>query len=99
MIPAPVSSSSWLRKDDGLLGVADRFESGFQRVGHRRGAAEEDHGVGTRRRQLCAENGLSDAARALRPALRRLLQDMITMETCMLAHIFVPFVAENDVGL
>ena len=41
---------SWLRKDDRLLGVADRFESRFQRGGHRRGTAEKDHGVRTGRR-------------------------------------------------
>jgi hypothetical protein len=44
----------WLREDDGVLGVADRFESRLQRVGHRRGAAEKDHGVGTGRRQMPA---------------------------------------------
>ena len=82
-----------------MLGVTDRFESGFERVGHRRGAAEKDHGVGTGRRQLRAENGLGNAARALRPACRRLLQYMITMEARVFAHILVPLISENDVGL
>ena len=64
----------WLRENDRLLGMADRFERLFQRVGHRRGATEKNHGVRTGRRQMLAQNALGDAARALRPASRRLLQ-------------------------
>lgn len=53
-IPSGRWRLKWLRKNDGSLGVADRFERGFQCVDHRRGAAEKDHGVGTRRRQVPA---------------------------------------------
>lgn len=48
-----------------MLGIADRFEDTFQRVGHRRGSSEKDRGVRTWRRQLLAENGLGDATPAL----------------------------------
>ena len=91
--PVDGDGSRRLRKDDRLLGVADRFESRFQRVSHRRGPQRKIDGVGTGRRQMPAQYGLGDAARALQPACRRLLQHMITMEARVLARILVPLVS------
>ena len=48
---------------------------------------------------MLAQHALGDAARALRPASRRLLQHMITMEARVFARILVPLISKDDVGL
>ena len=45
------------------------------------------------------QHGLGDAAHALRLIFRRLLQHMIPMEARVFAHILVPLLSANDVGL